>query len=97
MMITYQEVLAFVAGVGFTILGVWSAAVADRIRFRRLEHQQTHTSPPRMPQRREAREVFDALEDEMQIPDRLPWWAIVLIIVLCGAVLPLIISTALNV
>lgn len=52
MMITYQEVLAFVAGVGFTILGVWSAAVADRIRFRRLERQQTHAQPPRMPQRR---------------------------------------------
>ena len=52
MMITYQEVLAFVAGVGFTVLGVWSAAVADRIRFRRLERQQTHAQPPRMPQRR---------------------------------------------
>ena len=59
MMITYQEVLAFVAGVGFTVLGVWSAAVADRIRGRDrgpsrevASREPSSPTPPRMPQRR---------------------------------------------
>jgi hypothetical protein len=41
MTITWHDVLAALIGAGFTLLGMWGAAVADRIRYRRLEREAT--------------------------------------------------------
>lgn len=58
MTITWQYVLAALIGGGFTILGVWSAAVADRIRYRKLERraEERQAAPaPRRARRQTAR------------------------------------------